>query len=218
MNLRAVGSYAQQGGKDHIYVPLACHVPLSLLDTGEDPSGVFRWDRYNFRTCRFRLSSAGELDAVRQFLLDQDFSAVGRITGNRTTLLLRDGAFLKLQENMERNIAMGKVLSAVISLVVILLGFLISWLLIYSRRREFALMRSCGAQRWRVFVAFFLEQGILCLAGCLAGCAGLCCLYAGGMTQLVAVAAYLVCYLLGAAISILIIGRTELMKVLRVRE
>ena len=218
LNFRAVGSYAKQGGKEQIYVPLACHVPLSLLDIEEDLESVFRWNRYNFRTCRFRLSSAGKLDEVRRYLEDQEFSAVGHITGNRTALLLRDGAFLKLQENMTRNIAMGKVLSSVISLVVVLLGFLISWLLIFSRRREFALMRGCGAQRWRVFMSFFLEQAILCLGGCLAGCGGLFLLYAGGMTQPLAVAAYLSCYLLGAAISILIIGRTELMTVLKTRE
>ena len=218
LNVQVIGSYVPQGGKDQIYVPLACHVPLALMDVNEDPSDIRGWDRYSFRTCRFYLSSAGELDNLRQLLRDQDFSAVGHITGNRTTLLLRDAAFLRLVENMERNIAMGKVMSAVISLLVVLLGFLISWLMIYSRRREFALMRGFGAQKWRVFASFFLEQAILCLAGCLAGCAVLFWLYAGGAAQPLAVAVYLICYLLGAAISIRMIGRTELMEVLTVRE
>ena len=101
---------------------------------------------------------------------------------------------------------------------VVLLGFLISWLMIHSRRREFALMRGCGAQRWRVFASFFLEQGILCLAGCLVGCIGFFWLYAGGVAQPLAVAAYLVCYLLGATISIQIISKTNLMELLTIRE
>ena len=79
-------------------------------------------------------------------------------------------------------------------------------------------MRGCGAQRRRVFASFFLEQGLLCLGGCLVGCIGLCWLYAGGMVQPLIVAAYLVCYLLGATISIQMIGRSELMKILAVRE
>ena len=133
-------------------------------------------------------------------------------------MLLRDSAFLRLQKNMERNIAMGKVLSAAICLLVVLLGFLISWLMVYSRRWEFVLMRGCGAQKGRVFASFFLEQAILCMAGCLAGSIGLCWLYAGGIAQILAMVVYLVCYLLGAAISIRMIGRTELMKVLTVRE
>ena len=218
LNLQAVGSYVQQGGKAQIYVPLACHVPLSLLDVTEDPGNIREWNRYTFRTCRFRISSANELDTIRQLLREQDFSAVRNATGNRTTILLRDAAFLRLAENMERNIAMGKVMSTVISLLIVLLGFIISWLMIFSRRREFALMRGCGVQKRRIFASFFLEQAILSLAGCLVGCTVLIRLYAGGAAQPLAAAAYLICYLLGATISIRMIGKTDLMELLTVRE
>ena len=103
-------------------------------------------------------------------------------------------------------------------LLVVLLGFLVSWLMIFSRRGEFALMRGFGAQKRRVFASFFLEQAILCLTGCAVGCIGLFRLYQGGIVQPLTVAAYLICYLLGAAISIRMIGKTELMEVLAVRE
>ena len=119
---------------------------------------------------------------------------------------------------MERNIAMGKFMSSVISLLIVLLGFIISWLMIFSRRREFALMRGFGTQKHRVFASFFLEQAMLSLAGCLAGCIVLFWLYAGGAAQPLAVAAYLICYLLGTTISILMIGKTDLMKLLTIRE
>ena len=119
---------------------------------------------------------------------------------------------------MERNIAMGKIMFAVISLLIVFLGFIISWLMIFARRREFALMRGFGTKKRRVFSSFFLEQALLCLIGCLVGCTALFWLYAGGLAQALAVAAYLVCYLLGATISILIIGRTNLMELLTVRE
>ena len=132
--------------------------------------------------------------------------------------MLRDAAFLRLSENMERNIAMGKVMFTVISLLIILLGFIISWLMVFSRRREFALMRGFGVQKRRVFASFFLEQAILSLAGCLAGCISLFRLYAGGVAQPLAVAAYLICYLLGTTISIRMIGKTELMELLTIRE
>ena len=119
---------------------------------------------------------------------------------------------------MERNITMGQVMSAVISLLIVTLGFIISWLMTYSRRKEFALMRGFGAGKRRVFASFFLEQAILSITGCLAGCLALFRLYAGGASQPLAAAAYLVCYLLGTAISILIIGKTNLMELLSVRE
>lgn len=218
LNLRVVGSYVQQGGKAQIYVPLSCHIPLSLMNIDEAPGNIRDWDRFSFRTCRFRVSSADELDAVRQLLRKQDFSAVGHAAGNRTTVLLRDASFLRLAENMERNITMGKVMSTVLSLLIVLLGFIISWLMIFSRKREFALMRGCGVQKRQVFASFFLEQAILCLAGCLAGCLVLFRLYAGGAAQLLAAAAYLICYLLGTAVSIRMIGKTDLMALLRIRE
>ena len=218
LNLEVVGSYVQQGGKAHTYVPLACHIPPALLTDDEDPDGIGKGILFSFQTCRFRLASAGELDAVRQRLRDRGFSAVGRISSNRTTLLLRDAAFLILAENMERNIAMGRVMSAVISLLLVLLGFIISWLMIFSRRREFALMRGCGAQKRLVFASFFLEQAILSFTGCLAGCMVLFWLYAGGATQPLAVAAYLICYLMGTSISILMIGKTNLMELMTIRE
>ena len=222
--IRPVGSYVQKEGMAHVYVPLSCHLPMSVLTGGELPDAVSKFvsGRLSsfpaFRTCRFRLASASDLDAVRERLRGQGFSAVGRISSDRTTLLLRDAAFLKLTENMERNIAMGRVMSAVLSLLIVLLGFIISWLMTFSRRREFALMRGFGAAKRRVFASFFLEQAILCLAGCLAGCAVLFFVYAGGPTQPLTAAAYLICYLLGTCISVLIIGRTDLMELLAVRE
>ena len=79
-------------------------------------------------------------------------------------------------------------------------------------------MRCCGTQKRRVFASFFLEQAILSLAGCLAGCTVLFRLYAGGITQPLAVAAYLICYLLGAGISIGMIGKTDLMKLMTICE
>ena len=218
INIRVIGSYVQQWGEAEIYVPLACHVPLLLLDVNEDPSDIKGWDRYTFRTCRFNLSSADELDNVRQLLREQGFSAVRHVGSNRTTILLRDSAFLRLVENMERNIAMGKVMSAVISMLNVLLGFIISWLMIFSRRREFALMRGMGVQKRRVFASFFAEQAILCLAGCLVGCVLLFWLYAGGAAQPIAVAAYLICYLLGVTVSVRMIGKSDLMELLTVRE
>ena len=218
LKLLVIGSYVQQGGKAHTYVPLACHVPLPLLNVDEDPGNAHEWDRFTFRTCRFRLSSARELNSVRQLLYDEGFSSVGHVSNIRTTILLRDAAFLRLTENMGRNITMGKVMCTVISLLIVLLGFIISWLMIFSRRREFALMRGFGVQKQRIFTSFFLEQAILSLMGCLAGCTILFRLYAGGLAQPLAAACYLICYLLGAAISIKMIGKTDLMQLLTIRE
>ncbi len=216
--LLVVGSYIQQDDKANIYVPLSCYIPHEFLAEGETPDEIWNQILFTFRTCRFSLASARELDTVRQRLREKGFSAVGRISRNRTTLLLRDAAFLKLVEGMERNIAMGQVMSLVISLLVVLLGFIISWLMTFSRKREFALMRGFGTRRRQVFASFFLEQAILSFAGCLGGCATLFWLYAEGFAQPLAVAAYLACYMLGTTVSVLMVGKTDLMELLTVRE
>ena len=218
VNLLVVGSYVQQENRANIYVPLSCYIPQEELEGNEKLIGIRGGVIFFFRTCRFRLSSARDLDTIRKRLQEQGFSAVGRASANRTTLLLRDAAFLKLKENMERNIVMGRVMSTMLSLLIVLLGFIISWLMTFSRRQELALMRGFGAPRRRVFASFFLEQAILSLAGCLAGCTALFRLYAGGAAQPLAAAAYLACYLLGTAVSILVFGKIDLMELLTVRE
>ena len=216
--LRVVGSYVQQDGKASIFVPLSCHIPPAMLTGGNAPEGISQDILFTFRTCRFTLASARSLEAVRKRLRIQGFSAVKRLAYIRTTLLLRDAAFLKFTESMEHNITMGRIMSAVLSLLIVLLGFIISWLVTYSRRQEFALMRGFGTGKRQVFASFFLEQAILSFTGCLIGCLALFRLYAGRAAQPLAVAAYLICYLLGTAVSILIIGKTDLMELLTVRE
>ncbi len=222
--VKAVGTYVQQGNRANIYVPLSCHIPSEMLmgdELSDDYSNAQRKrmeQTFNFSTCRFNISSAGKLDSVRESLRSQGFSAVGHIRRDRTTILLKDSAFLKLKDSMERNIAMGKVMSTMISILVVLLGFIISWLMVFTRRREFALMRGLGAKKSRVFASFFLEQAVLSLIGCLLGCVSLLWLYTGGTIQILAALAFLICYLLGAAVSVLFVGKTDLMELLTVRE
>ncbi|MBR6472763.1 MAG: hypothetical protein IKS99_03405 [Firmicutes bacterium] len=222
--VQAVGSYVKQEDKEQIYAPLSLHLPQAMLFGGDMPDYITESDvfelsnKLSLRTCRFHLASARELDAVRERLEDLGFSAVGQVSSIRTTLLLRDAAFLKFKQSMERNITMGRVMTTMISLLIVLLGFIISWLMTFSRRREFALMRGFGVNKRRVFASFFLEQAILSFIGCLIGCMALIKLYAGGATQPLTVAAFILCYLLGTAVSIMMIGKTDLMELLTVRD
>ena len=86
-----------------------------------------------------------------------------------------------------------------------------------GRRMEFAIMRGLGASQKRMFASFFLEQALLCLTGCLIGCAGLLFL-SGDSVKWLAVLAFLLCYLIGCALSVQTVGRTNLMALLSERE
>lgn len=231
--LQTVGCYKQTGNRAHIYVPIDFYLDPELVFGEEEirrPEGSkYTWSsedyrNYNilnstFTTCRFTLTSARNLDATRQTLSDAGFGWPGHLGTNRVTILLRDASFVKLTENLGRYLIMGKVMMGMILLIVPLLGFIISWLLINGRKREFAIMRGFGARRGRVFHSFFLEQALLCIFGCLLGCLALLKfqIYDSMMFR-IALCAYLVFYLAGCAISVKKIGKTNLMELLAARE
>ncbi|MBE6989491.1 MAG: FtsX-like permease family protein [Ruminococcaceae bacterium] len=235
VTLRIVGSYRQMGSRAHIYVPLAASFPTDLLYTKEAIPGdarAFLWsmgpseenyrayqaDSATFSTCRFTLSSAVHLEATRDALSRAGFGWPGHIGASRTALVLRDASFIKTTENLNRSISMGRVMLSMIFLVVTLLGFIISWLMVNGRKREFALMRGLGVGRGRLFFSFFWEQALLCLAGCLLGCVALVWCFAGGTLQWVAPAAYLLCYLIGCAVSVRLISHVNLIALLTDKE
>ena len=234
INLTIVGSFPQVGGRSNIYVPLAFWSDpdwfLGVEDmkpTGDRLTMAFEtpYDRDYFLyatsyydTCVFTLSDAVKLEELRDYLQSQGFSQVGKLTRNRTALMLSDQTFVETVEGLNRYISFGQILFPVLFAVVILLGFIVSWLMINSRRMEFAILRGLGTSRMRVFFSFFLEQCLLCVAGC-ALAAGL--LYVQSpdrISFLQTIGIYLLCYLTGTALSVHFVGRTNLMSLLSERE
>lgn len=231
--LRIVGVYNQTGSRAHIYLPLAGYIPPDVL-FGEMPEGdsyafrygnftepnyrAFIYDHYMLESCRFTLTSAAHLDETRQALSDAGFGWPGQLGANRTTVILRDASFVKLTENLGRYLSMGKMMLGLIFAVVALLGFIISWLLISGRKREFAVMRGFGVKKGKLFLSFFWEQALLCLVGCAVGCIAMIWLQAGGALQWLVLGGYVICYLAGCAISVKLIGKMNLMELLSTRE
>ncbi len=231
--LRIVGVYKQTGSRAHIYLPLCAYIPPDVV-FGEKPQGdsyafrvgritednykAFIYDYYCAESCRFTLTSASHLQQTRAALDAAGFGWPGHLGVKRTTLILRDASFVKLTENLGRYLSMGRVMLGLIFGVVALLGFILSWLLISGRKREFAVMRGFGVRRGRLFLSFFWEQALLCLLGCAVGCAALPRLYAGGALQWLTLGGYVLCYMAGCAVSVILIGRMNLMELLTTRE
>ncbi|MBO5976528.1 MAG: hypothetical protein J6P94_05075, partial [Oscillospiraceae bacterium] len=147
----------------------------------------------------------------------RSFSRVDGLRSNRTTALIFDRSFVETVGGLGRYISFSRLLFPVLFVLMAVLGFIISWLMVNARRMEFAIMRGLGASRRRVFMSFFLEQMLLCLVGCVIGGA-LLFLFAGNWLWWWAVAVLALCYLLGAAASVLAVGRTHLMSLLSERE
>lgn len=233
ISLQVVGSYSGTGSQKEVYVPLSFWCHPSWLLGGEDllgngePSGLapsadpdhvpYAYSIINFSTCRFTLASPRQLDDFRNYLEEHDFSQVGNLTRNRTTVVLQDQSFVETVGGLGRYVTFSRILMPVLCAVVGLLGFIISWLMVNGRRMEFAIMRGLGASRGRVFCSFFLEQGALALLGCVLG--GLVLTATGaGWAGWLAAAGFLVCYLIGCALAVLAVGRTQLMSLLSERE
>lgn len=235
ISVRIVGTFQPAGQKQNIYAPLGCWfdpawitgdttplaegemVSLTSYITNQEQLDKYIYFSTNFRTCRFTLKSAYDLEDFRQILADGKYSQVGKVTGNRTTVLLLDQNFQKTVGGLGRYISFSRILFPVLLAVVGVMGLIISWLMVNGRRMEFAVLRGLGASRRRVFSTFFLEQGALCLTGSLIGALALTVLYPMPAIWLAA-AGFLVCYLSGCALSILAVGRTKLMALLSERE
>ena len=229
IELKMVGSFAPAASMDNLYVPLSfwCSpewltgerelIRTATYFTTEEERDSQYYIYNNFSSCRFTLDSPYRLEDFRNFLAENQFSRVGKLSRNRTTVLLRDQAFTEAVGGLGRYISFSRILFPVLLAVVGLLGFIISWLMINGRRMEFAVMRGLGASRGRVFASFFLEQGALCLAGSLLGALALGAIRPGAAVWLAA-AGFLACYLAGCALSVVVVGRTKLMALLSERE
>lgn len=235
VSLQIVGSFVSAGSKNNLYIPLAffCNpewvageggpdigdieAAKSLTSVDREMVDLTVFANTSLSTCRFTLRSPRDLQAMRDYLSGQNFSQPGRLTRNRTTIILQDQTFVETVGGLGRYISFSRILFPVLFLVVGLLGFIISWLMINGRRMEFAVMRGLGASGGRVFASFFLEQGALCLAGCLAGALALTVIVREQAVWLAA-GGFLLCYLAGCMLSVLLVGRTKLMALLSERE
>ena len=235
LSFQIVGAYSGSASQREIYVPLSFWCDPSWI-TGEeapvadgerlttsssfsDKAGrdAYFYSTTTFSTCRFTLASPRQLEDLRDYLEGQAFSQVGDLTRNRTTVVLRDQSFVETVGGLGRYVTFSQILLPVLCAAVGLLGFVISWLMVNGRRMEFAIMRGLGASRRRVFCSFFLEQGALALLGCVLG--GLVLTATGaGWAGWLAAAGFLVCYLIGCALAVLAVGRTQLMSLLSERE
>ncbi len=168
LEMRVVGSFEKRGVKDNIYCQLAAYMDPGLLsgDPGEVREELFR---YKFNGARFTVTDPSRLNAFKTFLADTGFSEVRKIGMIREFVVIEDRIFSGTVDTLSRQIRYVKILYPLLYLLVGALGLILCYLLTAVRKREYAVMRGLGVPRKRAFLSLFLEQAILCLAGCLAG-------------------------------------------------
>ena len=205
-----VGSYVTKTKSESMFLPLSFRC-LPPWEAENDEQTI----PYNgsFYGCCFTLKSAYDLENFREFLAQERYTMPGVLDGTRLVVVLDDGVFTQTVEALGRYMTLSQILFPVLFVLMGVLGFVVSWLMVNSRRMEFAIMRGLGAPQKRVFGSFFLEQSILCLAGCMVSGVALN-LWSGTPLVWLAALGFGLCYLTGCALAVRAVGRTKIFTLL----
>jgi len=236
LSLRVVGCYEKQGTEDTIYIPLARFfrtsniwdegqtaegLPFNTFDTGyaltEEQKEILVSTTFNSTT--FTLSDSHDLLDFKEYLTDYGYSQVQRVSDVREFIVLKDAAFNNAVASIKQQIYYINTLYPFLYALVGIIALSVSYLLVVSRKNEFATMRGLGATRMRTFFSFFIEQSVLCLIGVAIGFA-IWKIIQGSPTSmhLILTVGFIICYFIGSAVSIMIMNNTNVFTILTNRE
>ncbi|MBG0783667.1 MAG: ABC transporter permease [Anaerolineaceae bacterium] len=235
-NLLVVGSYEKQGVEDTIYTPLSLFIDTNLIwGEGEVATGspkstfisgysITEEDADKLlstvlHSATFSLQDSHSLEIFKNYLFDYGYSQVQEVGRVRKFIVLKDAAFNNSVASVKQQIRYINTLYPVLYALVGIIAIAVSYLLVVSRKQEFATMRGLGAKRIRTFLSFFFEQSILCLIGTTLGMIVWMLIWGPPIeTHLLLTAGFLACYFFGCAISITILNRSNVLSILLDRE
>ena len=231
-DLLVVGEYEKQGVEDTIYAPLALFFDPGLIwGAGQpavgapsetfasgfaiSPEDEFILRRAVLNSANFTLSEPRGLSLFKDYLTDYGYSQVKNVGRVREFIVLEDAIFNNAVASVKQQIRYINTLYPFLYALVGIISVVSSYLLVVSRKREFATMRGLGVPRIHSFFSFFFEQSILCLLGTAVALSAW--YLAWGQPSafhLVLTAGFLVCYFLGCAISVTIMNYTNVLTIL----
>ena len=235
-DLFVVGSYEKQGDEETIYAPISVFFDTGLIwDEGRATTGAPTssfdtdysvTDELNeellsmvIHSATFTLTNSNNLVSTKDYLSNYGYSQVNDVGSVRKFIVLKDASFNNAVSSVKQQILYIDTLYPVLYALVGIIAIAVSYLLVVSRKQEFATMRGLGAKRIRSFLSFFLEQSILCTAGALIGLVIWSLIWGLPIAMhLILVAGFLVCYFLGCAISIMILNYSNVLSILLDRD
>ncbi len=136
-------------------------------------------------------------------------------TQRGTSLVVNDETFIKAATRLKENITLQRMIMPFVILIVGLLGFVVSYLLLQSRRPEIAIMRSLGVSQRSCFVMLLFESAVLELSGSLAGVVASSFFAEVDIALgLAVILPFFVVYMAGTAVALNLLGRFSVMQVL----
>ncbi|WP_099468466.1 ABC transporter permease [Konateibacter massiliensis] len=129
-------------------------------------------------------------------------------------LAVRDSTFRALATQLRQSIDTLQGFFPFIFLTVAFIGYIVSFLIINSRQKEFALMRALGTSQTKCFLIFLLEQLFLILLGEILGGVIVILVFHKLLVAAFAGSIFLVSYLSGCIIALWRMGKTSVTEAL----
>ena len=121
----------------------------------------------------FVLSDALCMNAFKQEMKDLGFRSAAPTVSNNSlngvALHVNDAAFIRTAEHLRQVIDTVRAFFPFLLLLIVGVGYLVTLLLLQSRKNEMALLRSIGLNRRKCFRVFFVDQLTLVITGVVAG-------------------------------------------------
>jgi len=231
-DFKIVGSYFQGSRSPVLYVPwnlltevkMGTDLGIMLPENPEDPESAMvaglpkEYLAESVDSATIIPEDPRNLDGLRDYLEENRYSQVGIIRSNRLAVVIEDKALADGLLSIQQHLSFLNFIIPIMLLLSGLMGFILSYLLTRNRLPEFAVMRSVGAKKLQVYLAFFLEQFFLLLIGVLPVAVIL--LTQPGWLQAVGINLYLflAVYTLGIVIAIGLMGRSKVLDILFTKE
>ena len=230
-DLRVVGTFEQQGLMETIYMPLSSEITALIWDEGQrtDAPASLTFDegytpteeqldqlyRIDFDSATFKLTDTKNLGQLKDYLSEYGYSQVNKISKLRAFIVLDDAIFNNAVASLQQQIRYVNTLYPFLYVLVGVIAFVVSYLLVVSRRMELATLRGLGASSFTTFMSFFLEQSLLCLIGVGVGVAAWRVLRGPFIPlHLWLILGFVICYFVGSALSIGIMNSRNLLAIL----
>lgn len=192
--------------------------PLTDVKKWFEESGA----EYLSGSAAFTLKEPETMNRFKQDMINAGFletSATAKMSyiGNR--LVIDDLDYITSAQNLRKSIGFLTGFYPLLLVLVLLMGYMVSWILMQSRRLELAIMKSLGSGNLRITVQVFAEQMFLAAAGCICGIAiNIVFGWGSGITLLKIAGLFIICYGIGTVISLGFIRRIGVMGLLSGKE
>jgi ABC-type lipoprotein release transport system permease subunit len=227
IDLKVAGIYYETGQENTIYIPWimsydhSYYVDYNYPADGEEDKQSEIWNESlprSVKAATFTLKDTKDLTAFRDYLEAEGYSQIGKMSMNRRVIVIQDKRLVETIQTLRNHIRLMDTIKPIMLVLFGIIGFAVSFILIRHRMNELAIMRSMGAKKRHVFFSFFLEQLILFLIGLVPAAAYMLTRLDKASLYGASLAYFILCYLAGTALALIIMNGAKILNILFTKE